>query len=206
MISTASVPVKKSELKNLSDDQLMALVAANSNEALGMLMQRYEQKAKAFARKLVTDDYLTDEIVNKAFTCIWTHRHNFSQLRGTFKPWMMQIVRNLGFNAIRDRKRKDAPCTSLEELRDLEQLPSRRLATSSAETVAISRITKHEIITLLNQIPKRYRLTMLLWVETQSGEEVASTLRIPPGTVRSRVHRAKAFLSQMPAMREIMAA
>jgi len=100
-----------------------------------------------------------------------------------FRAWVGRIAFRLALNARRAQKRR--------ELRDASWAGERadeKPRPSHAERLLILRDVEHAV----DRLPDRLRVVLLLCtVEDMSSAEAASILRIPEGTVRSRLHQAR---------------
>src|SRR5439155_15479790 len=73
-----------------------------------------------------------------------------------------------------------------------------RAASSSPdpETELLNSVVDTEVTDALEELPEKFRTTVLLDVEGFSYKEIAEMLEIPIGTVMSRLHRGRKFLQQ----------
>jgi RNA polymerase sigma-70 factor, ECF subfamily len=105
--------------------------------------------------------------------------------RSTFATWLYRLVRNRGIDLIRRRER---------ERRSLSRLGADAGAAGPhPEEVAVAAVERGEAMALLATLGASERLVVLLReVEGLSVQETARVLRLPAGTVKSRLHRARA--------------
>ncbi|MCS7223418.1 MAG: sigma-70 family RNA polymerase sigma factor [Armatimonadetes bacterium] len=123
--------------------------------------------------------------------------------KGTnLKAWLMRILLNLFISQYRHQKRS-VPTVSLEGL--LEELELAEDATGlledlheSPEEKVLSRIMDHEVQKALAQVPEVFReLVLLCDVEGLSYAEAAERLKVPVGTIRSRLFRGREMLRRL---------
>lgn len=112
--------------------------------------------------------------------------------RSAFSTWAYRVATNACLDELRRRSRR--PVSGLEA--DLIEMRSARSDTAPglADTV-VDRLTLDEALTAL---PEEFRAPVVL--RDQLGldyAEIAEVLRIPPGTVRSRISRGRAALARM---------
>lgn len=128
---------------------------------------------------------LTQEAILRAYK-------NFDKFDGrNFKAWLLKILTNLYINKYRQKVR-EAPTTPLEDLSSFtptsaeEEMPDRQL---------FDEILGTEVEEALAKVPEDFRIVVILCdIEGMSYEEIAQTLEIPIGTVRSRLARGRAIL------------
>ena len=149
-----------------------------------------------FALKLTADEDDAQDLVQD--TCLKAYRFINSFEPGTYaKAWLFRILKN---NFINDyRKKSRGP--SKVEFEWVEQSISGEdeaaepayFADLQAETV--NDMLGDEITAALQSLPVDFRMIIILCdLEEFSYEEMAKILDIPIGTVRSRLHRARALL------------
>jgi RNA polymerase sigma-70 factor (ECF subfamily) len=115
---------------------------------------------------------------------------------GTFEGWLHRITTNLFLDMVRRRQRVRFDALP-EDAGD--RLPSRE---SGPEQAYDQRNLDPEIQRALDALPADFRVAVVLCdLEQLSYEEIAATLGIKVGTVRSRIHRGRALLRQALAHR-----
>jgi RNA polymerase sigma-70 factor (ECF subfamily) len=115
---------------------------------------------------------------------------------GTFEGWLHRITTNLFLDMVRRRQRVRFDALP-EDAGD--RLPSREFGPEQAYD---QRNLDPEIQRALDALPADFRVAVVLCdLEELSYEEIAATLGIKVGTVRSRIHRGRALLRQALAHR-----
>ncbi|MBA3744860.1 MAG: RNA polymerase sigma factor SigE [Sporichthya sp.] len=126
---------------------------------------------------------LTQEVFVRVFRSLSTYQP------GTFEGWLHRITTNLFLDMVRRRQRirfegfaEDAH----------ERLPGRE---PSPQQLLDERGFDADVQYALDQLPPEFRAAVVLCdIEGLSYEEIAATLGIKLGTVRSRIHRGRAQL------------
>jgi len=107
------------------------------------------------------------------------------------KTWLLVIVRNTAFNALKRRKRKVKLISRIEELPLLEVASEDPLP----DTQIISEANRQLLLRTLAELPVTYRdIIVLRDVENLSYAEIAEVVGLPTGTVMSRLSRGRAQL------------
>lgn len=128
---------------------------------------------------------LTQEAVARAYQA-------FDKFDGTnFKAWLLRILTNVFIN--RYRKAKRAP--DIESLDDHPGAENIAADTVTPGTELFDGLMSEQVEEALRSLPEEYRVAVLLCdVEGMSYEDIAQTLNVPIGTVRSRLARGRAAL------------
>lgn len=161
-------------------------------EALGFLDALYRTGLR-MTRSAADAEDLVQETYIRAFR----FRDQF-QPGTNLKAWLFRILTNTFINEY--RKRSSQPVFS--ELDDVEEhtlyrTMAGRAAPSSSpepEREVLENMVSSEVTSALEDLPEKFRSTVLLDVEGFSYKEIAETLGIPIGTVMSRLHRGRKFL------------
>ena len=167
-------------------DEVRALAAAQDGdrEAFGWLVERYQRVAYRAAYLVVRDETAAEEVAQDGFVRAFRSLHRF-RAEEPFRPWLLQIVSNLARNELRARGRRrgllgrllrgDAPPT------DPGPAPAHEAgARAEALLTAIAELSAEdqEVLHL------RYYLEL-------PEREIAAAIGQRPGTVKSRLSRAK---------------
>lgn len=116
-----------------------------------------------------------------------------------FKAWILKILRNAFIDARRAAGRRPESC-SLDDLAGEEPAaaaPPPRVIDIDTKEVFYD-LFGDEIARLLRRLPPEFEVAVLLCdVEDLSYAEIAEVLEVPIGTVRSRIHRGRAMLSDL---------
>ena len=151
------------------------------------------------ALRMTRSEADAEDLVQETYIRALRFREQFTP--GTnLKAWLFRILTNTFINAYRKRAR--APETT--ELDDVDEfslyrrMSAERPASSSPdpEREFLDGIVSSEVTDALEELPEKFRTTVLLDVEGFSYKEIAEMLEIPIGTVMSRLHRGRKFLQQ----------
>jgi RNA polymerase sigma-70 factor (ECF subfamily) len=189
--------LKKLDLAELTDEDVMERCAMGSEAAFRVLVQRYRTRIMNLVCRFINDRDRAEEISQEVFLRVFRNRERYRKT-GKFSTWIFTIAVNLTKNEIRSRVRHRGTFSldALDEesggqgvsFPDLNPLPDEDL--NAAE---IGR----KVAEALGKIPARYREAVVLRdIEGLSYEEVGHILRIPGGTVRSRINRARLMLKE----------
>jgi RNA polymerase sigma-70 factor, ECF subfamily len=114
------------------------------------------------------------------------------------KAWLYRILTNTFINSYRKKQREPqtVPDDNVEDWYLYDRLAAQN-SESSAETTVLESMPDEDVKAALDALPEGYRMAVLLAdVEGFSYREIADILRIPIGTVMSRLHRGRRALEK----------
>jgi RNA polymerase sigma-70 factor (ECF subfamily) len=187
----------KLDLAELSDEDVMERCAMGSEAAFRALVSRYRTRIMNLVCRFINDRDRAEEISQEVFLRVFRNRERYRK-SGKFSTWIFTIAVNLTKNEIRSRVRHRGTF-SLDAME--EESGGQGVSFPDSKPLPDEDLNAHEIGTkvaeALRKIPARYReAVMLRDVEGLSYEEVGQILRIPGGTVRSRINRARLMLKE----------
>ena len=176
-------------LEDRSDDQLLRLGRTGNEEAFLALYQRRHGTVFRFALHMSGSREVAEEVVQEVFLTLLADGMGYRAERGSVEAFLMGIARNQVRRQLRDARRPD-----VVESRTTPEHPIESMCRSS-ELDAL----RKAILTL----PESYRaVTVLCELEELSYADAAQRLDCAVGTVRSRLHRARAILETKLRRRE----
>ncbi|MFZ6816390.1 RNA polymerase sigma factor [Undibacterium sp. Rencai35W] len=164
---------------------------------LTALMTDCLPRLRRYARALVADRVLADDLVQDTLERAWLKRAQW-RAGGDIRPWLFGIMHNLYVTQVRQG--------SLQ-LIDMEQVAEDNRNADGQETVESStratqsdRLEMHDLHTALRMLPREQRAVLLLVsLEQMDYKEIALALDIPLGTVMSRLSRGREKLRLLMA-------
>lgn len=186
--------------------------AAQENEARGLiqrckqgdrsafddLIRCYERRVYNYAYRLCGRYDDANDLASETFVRVFNSVNSF---RGdsSFITWLFRIVTNVYLD---DKKRKRSrPAESLDEMLELEESTVVRQIEDTAPTPPqkAESTERTEIIQrAIESLPDYQRMMIVLYhSEGRSYEEIAEVLKLPIGTVKSRLNRARMSLRQL---------
>ena len=189
--------LKKLDLAELSDEDVMERCAMGSEAAFRALVQRYRSRIMNLVCRFINDRDRAEEISQEVFLRVFRNRERYRK-SGKFSTWIFTIAVNLTKNEIRSRVRHRGTF-SLDAME--EDSSGQGASFPDSNPLPDEDLNAHQIgekvAEALRKIPPRYREAVVLRdVEGLSYEEVGQILRIPGGTVRSRINRARLMLKE----------
>jgi RNA polymerase sigma-70 factor (ECF subfamily) len=189
-----------------SDEALLGRLKGGDDAALEVLVERYRRPLFGYLYRMLGDVAEAEDIFQETFLRVVKHVARFEEGRRV-KPWLYAIAGNLVKNVYRARGHRervslDAPDAEAGSL-------SARLAavhTPPADEAHARERAEHVRAAVLKLAPLSRDALVLFYYQGLAYEEIAQTLEVPLGTVKSRIHNALAklagLLSSEPAREE----
>jgi RNA polymerase sigma-70 factor (ECF subfamily) len=177
-------------------------------DAFNTLVLAYQDSVFNTALRILGDDDLAADASQEAFLSAFRSLRSFRG--GSFKAWLMRTVTNASYDELRRKKRR--PTTPLEpETGDGEEIDSPRWLADpsmSPEQRAEAEELQHAIQHCLEALPTDFRIVVVLAdIQGLDYLEVASAVRVPLGTIKSRLARARLRLREcLQGFRELLPA
>jgi RNA polymerase sigma-70 factor (ECF subfamily) len=181
-----------------SDEGELVNMASNGDlDAFNQLVLAYQNMAYNLAYTLLGDSDTAEDATQESFIKVY---QNIGRFRGgSFRAWLLRIVTNTSYDLLRQSKRRHIqPLFPENEVGDEVESPA-WLVDPSASVQAV--VEQTEDSTRLNQeldeLPEVYRSVLTL-VDLYELDyvEAAKVLKIPLGTVKSRLARARLQMQQ----------
>jgi RNA polymerase sigma-70 factor (ECF subfamily) len=178
-------PQMSRNVADLSDAELIELVANGEARALEVLYDRYSRVVYSFALRIVGDPQLAEEILQEVFFRVWQQGSGFQSNRGSLITWLLSITHNLAIDEVRKRNRRPQKADSED--------PELVLGGMADESTDIEQEVwllgvRTAIVEALDRVPKEQRVVIeLAYFRGLTQREIAETLGQPLGTVKTRM-------------------
>jgi RNA polymerase sigma-70 factor, ECF subfamily len=168
-------------MEQLSDERLLTAVLGGERDALAILVARHQQPLTGYLDRLAGPDWsLAQDLCQETFLRVLTRATERGER--PFRPWLYAIATNLARDHFKSAAvRRSTPLDLREAAGISDEAPG-------PEDCALRAERRGEIIAALSALGPEYRAALLLrfWL-AMSLQEIADTLDIPLGTVKSRL-------------------
>ena len=176
---------------DLNDTELLRSMLAGSEEALAQLYQRRQGGVYRFALQMSGSKTIAEDVTQEVFLFLMREGHVFDPNRGSVSAFLLGVARN---HVLR-RLRVEHLLAPLGDDSD-DDVP---LLHASTDLCPLDDLTRAETIESVRKavlsLPSKYReVVVLCELQDISYVETAEILGCAIGTVRSRLHRARALL------------
>lgn len=164
------------------DEELVARLGSGDENALRALHQRYAALVFTVAARIV-DTTTAEDVVQDVFVTLWRKHRTFDPSRGSFKSWIVQVARHRALNELRSRKSRGR-----HDEEPLERLADDSLEPDEMQWLEHRRAAVRKAVDAL-PAPQRQALSLAFFDEL-THEQIASVLRTPVGTTKTRIRLA----------------
>jgi len=181
---------RRKDLLEAGDEAALVVAAQGGDRAaFGRLVKLYQRAVYRVAYGITRNASDADDLAQETFVRAYQAIGRF-RVGEPLHPWLARIAVNLAFSLHRQRKRR--PETALEPL--VEAGHEFAGSDDPAENVARNERDRH-LNAAFEDLSEEHRAILVLRVvEGMAYDEIARTLRLPAGTVMSRLSRARAEL------------
>ena len=175
-------------------DQTLYDARQGDSHAFGRLVERYLAAALRLAEQILRTEESAADAVQEALVKAYRAMHRFED--GNFRSWLLRIVANTCYDHLRRVKRHQT--MSLDEMIEAdgyEYSDPTFTATDNPERSVIESEALQTILNAINELPQWHSsVVMLVDVQGYNYTEAARILKLPVGTVKSRLSRARIHL------------
>jgi RNA polymerase sigma-70 factor (ECF subfamily) len=182
--------------QNATEDlELVRKAILNDQKAYAELMVRYKDAIYFMILKMVNNkedaNDLTVEAFAKAFENIDKYKPDFA-----FSTWLFKIATNNCIDFIRKKRLKTTSIDSAYDNQDGEEVRIDFASEGLDPEEKMIKKQKNDLMrTIVDNLPARYKqLVILRYFDERSYEEIADELKLPVGTVKAQLFRARDLL------------
>lgn len=184
-----------------TEAELLCRARSGDRAAEEELGAKLSAPLRRYVARQVADPFETDEILQDCRLALHLNLHHIEG-PGHLRPFVFRVARNLCFDGARRRERRaEVWYVNADDALLLAPAPERP-PEESVHWVLVW----DEVRRAIDRLPEPHRETILLLQEGLSHDEIAEVLRLPIGTVKSRVHNARKRIAQLlrPGTREAL--
>jgi RNA polymerase sigma-70 factor (ECF subfamily) len=178
---------RREKLPGENDRDLVAKALQGNQKAFRRIVERHHSTAYAVVRSVLGDSDEVDDVLQNVYIKMYRGLAGFRG-ESRLSTWIYQIARNEAINAARKRRPGGAP---LEEV----VLPAGEDAGPEA-AYGRHELGEH-VEAAMAELDESYRMVLeLRYMGERSYEEIAETMGLPVGTVKTYIHRGKVQLKR----------
>jgi len=184
---------------NMTDEQLFARFVEGEGSAFDVLVHRYYKQIFRFLVRFTGHTHLAEDLIQDVFMKMYRSAGTFDPSK-RFRPWLYSIAANRARDALRSAGRNGRQIFVRNSDED-HDVPLEHLTPglpSPPDRQMIEQETTEKIKEALMEVPEPLReILILAYYDQLPYKEIAETLEIPLGTVKSRLHKAVATFGEV---------
>jgi RNA polymerase sigma-70 factor (ECF subfamily) len=177
-------------------------MAAAGDKSFDALAMPHLDAVYRVARRLARNEHEAEDLVQETYMKAWRAFDTFDLREFGIKPWLLRILHNTFIN----RSTRESRAPKATDQQNLEQMyeDTHTAATLEGPPVLDYEHLDAEVKEAIESLQPEFRSVLLLWATMEhSYQEIADILKVPIGTVMSRLHRARQHLTK--ALRDFAA-
>ena len=174
-----------------TDEEIALSVQHGRTQEFGVLVERYEEKMKRYARKFLFGYHDAEDLVQDVFLKAYTNIQGLDTRR-PFSPWLYRIAHNEFISAIRKRGKEPLPFFDADAIFPHPVAPDNQVKELADKQTA-------EILNrCLDKLDPKYREPLVLfYFEDMDYDTIAEVMHLPRATVGVRLNRGKIMLKNI---------
>ena len=191
---------------SIDDQSLLRQLAHGDERAFTVMYDRYNGPIHRFAWHMSGDRAMAEEITQEVFMLLIRKPRKYDPSKGSLGGYLFGIARNLTRRRV-EQRRADVPF--VEDPNSSEGTypigESAIVDSANALEVLMQRELIESLRTAVLSLPAQYREVIILCdLEQKSQADAAELLQCAPGTIASRMHRARAMLKMKMVRRGLV--
>ncbi|MEK7240352.1 MAG: sigma-70 family RNA polymerase sigma factor [Gemmatimonadota bacterium] len=183
------------DLPNLPDADVARLAQQGREPAFRELVRRYERPVFSLVFRMVRDTATAEDLAQETFIKVLNHIDKYRP-EFKFSSWLFKIANNVAIDHLRRRQLNTISIDGAPNAASVADIEATRLDIADKSESALDAMEARELGSAIERAigalrPEYRSCIMLRHVEGRSYEEIAATLDLPLGTVKTYIHRAR---------------
>ena len=183
------------DLANLPDADVVALAQQGRDAAFRELVHRYERPVFSLVYRMVRDRETAEDLAQDTFIKVLNHIDRYRP-EFKFSSWLFKIANNVAIDHMRRRHLDTISMYGAPHAATATEVEATSFDVVARQETALEELESRELGSAIERAIARLRpeyrsCIMLRHVEGRSYEEIAATLDLPLGTVKTYIHRAR---------------
>jgi RNA polymerase sigma-70 factor (ECF subfamily) len=175
-----------SDYETFSDEEMVEKIRSIDQDFYAVLIERYQNKLLRYATNLIKDKDKAADVVQDSFIKAFINLKSFD-IKKSFSSWIYRIVHNEAMNIIVKHQKE------IKFPDDIDFKSKEDISKNFEQKEIIAKVEK-----CLEKIPLLYSEPLaLFYIDEKSYKEISDVLRIPMGTVATRISQAKILMKNI---------
>lgn len=175
--------------QKITEEKIIAALQNKDRNAVAILYDQYAGAIFGVIFRIVKSKTLAEDVLQEVIVKIWQSIDTYNAEKGRFLAWMLRIAHNKAIDLVRSAAYKQSQLQTDNETYQ----PETGIETTNVDAIGIKE--------LLGKLAPEYQETFrLAYFEGYTQVEIAETLNIPLGTVKSRIRIGLRELRKLAAI------
>lgn len=167
---------------SLTEEELVHALKRHDTVAIKALYDMYSASLLGVIARIVLQKEIAEDLLQETFVKIWNSADNYDASKGRLFTWMMNVARNLAIDKLRSKDFKNANKNQDIE-NNVDFIDEQRGISLNADTLGLKELVG-------NLKPDLKQVLDMVYFKGYTHAEAAEQLRLPLGTVKTRVRMA----------------
>jgi RNA polymerase sigma factor (sigma-70 family) len=169
------------------ESELVLLLKQRQESAFNYLYDHYSGSLYSVVVSIVPDRELANDLLQEVFIKIWRQIETYDNTKGRLFTWMLNIARNASIDAVRSK--------NYQQSQQNKELTENVYDAGGSVQTNTDKIGLRKIV---NNLKEEYRVLLeLSYFEGYTQDEISKMLKVPLGTVKTRLRTALIQLKQV---------
>lgn len=175
-----------SDYEIFPDEEMVEKIRSIDQDFYAIIIERYQNKLLRYATNLIKDKDKAADVVQDSFIKAFINLKSFD-IKKSFSSWIYRIVHNEAMNIIVKHQKE------IKFPDDIDFKSKEDISKDFERKEIVARVEK-----CLEKIPLLYSEPLaLFYIDEKSYKEISDVLRIPMGTVATRISQAKILMKNI---------
>ncbi len=165
---------------NIPEDELVTLLMSRDKDAFRILYDNYSSTLYGIVLKIVGSAEVAEDVLQESFVKIWKNISSYDKTKGRLFTWLLNITRNTAIDKLRAKHEK----YQIQSIDDsVYQVDKQSSATMKVDHIGVKQSVQ--------QLKPEHRIIIdMAYYGGYTQEEISEELKIPLGTVKTRMRNA----------------
>lgn len=184
------------------DSNLVERCLRGDEAAWETLVRAHTRRVYGFCYRFTGKESEAQDLTQEVFLRVFRSIKSYRSDEGAFATWLARLSRNLLIDHYR-RTKQDRATESIEE--QLPMIEERTAASAQPERMLAGREASEALQAALERLSPDLREAVILRdLQEMEYREIAEVLKVPEGTVKSRINRGRAELARVLRQRRLV--
>ena len=180
---------------NITDEELIKQFQAGDRSAFNELVHRYKHKILNFLYRFMHDMDAAEDLAQETFLKVYLKKDSYKEI-SKFSTWLYTIASNLAKTELRKLKRRKT--FSISQITKSDKEHNYFIDDGPAKTQILDRNENNLLHESIHKLDKDFRTIIILReIQELSYDNISKILKLPLGTVKSRINRGKLKLREI---------